>query len=88
MDWKTSGGFFSGPVTLRRTKDMSAPYGNPKVTNEAVLSWVEKMAELCGPERLFWCDGSPAEREHLTQLAVEEKILLPLSPDATIIARR
>jgi len=57
---------------------MSAQFGNPNCTNEAVISWVEKMAKICGPERLFWCDGSAAERECLTQRAVEEKILLPL----------
>jgi phosphoenolpyruvate carboxykinase (GTP) len=58
----------------------SAPFGNPNCTNAAVVAWVEEMAGLCKPDRLFWCDGSAAEREHLTRQAVEEKVLLPLDP--------
>ena len=60
---------------------MSAPFGTPTCTNEAVVSWVEQMAKLCEPDQLYWCDGSPGERQHLTQRAVEEKILVPLNAE-------
>ncbi len=49
------------------------PTANPHLTR-----WVEEMATLCKPDRIHWCDGSEAERRSLTELAVAQKILLPL----------
>ncbi len=59
----------------------SASFGELNCTNNAVVAWVEEMAELCAPDRVFWCDGSEAERRHLTARAVEEKIVIPLDPE-------
>ena len=39
--------------------------------NKAVLAWVEAMSALCGPDEVYWCDGSERERVFLTQKAVE-----------------
>jgi len=47
-------------------------------TNPHLLSWVEEMAKLCKPDRVYWCDGSPEERKRLTAEAVESKVLIPL----------
>jgi len=53
--------------------------GECNVKNSAVLDWVRKMAEICKPDRIFWCDGSKAEREVLTAEAVKQGILIPLN---------
>jgi phosphoenolpyruvate carboxykinase (GTP) len=37
----------------------------PPTTNKHLIRWVEKMAELCRPERIHWVDGSQAEYEFL-----------------------
>jgi len=49
-------------------------------TNPHLLGWVEEMAKLCKPDRVYWCDGSEAERKSLTEQAVEQKVLIPLDP--------
>jgi phosphoenolpyruvate carboxykinase (GTP) len=36
------------------------------------------MAKLCKPDRVYWCDGSEAEKKRLTEEAVAVKVLIPL----------
>ncbi len=43
-----------------------------------LLAWVEEMAKLCKPDRVYWCDGSEHERKRLTEEAVASKLLIPL----------
>lgn len=50
-----------------------------KTTNPHLERWVQSMAELTTPDRIVWCDGSEAERARLTDLAVEQGILIPLN---------
>jgi phosphoenolpyruvate carboxykinase (GTP) len=53
--------------------------GNLQTKNRAVLEWVEEQIRLCKPDRVFWCDGSDAEKELLTAEAVEKGILIQLN---------
>ena len=55
--------------------------GKPNTGNKAVLTWVEEMVKLCAPDRVYWCDGSKAEREALTAEAVEKGILIKLNQE-------
>ena len=54
------------------------PPGTRNTQNQSIISWVERMAQICQPEQVFWCDGSVAEKEFLTRLAVEHGGLIPL----------
>jgi phosphoenolpyruvate carboxykinase (GTP) len=47
-------------------------------TNPHLVGWVDEMAKLCKPDRVYWCDGSPAEKKRLTEEAVAAKVLIPL----------
>jgi phosphoenolpyruvate carboxykinase (GTP) len=47
-------------------------------TNPHLAGWVQEMAKLAKPDRIQWCDGSEAERRALTELAVGQKVLIPL----------
>jgi phosphoenolpyruvate carboxykinase (GTP) len=49
--------------------------------NEAVIRWVDEMAKLCQPDRVFWCNGSEEEKQALTREAVEKGILIELNQE-------
>ena len=51
---------------------------NRPTTNPHLLGWVDEMAKLCKPDRVYWCDGSEAEKKRLTEEAVAAKVLIPL----------
>jgi phosphoenolpyruvate carboxykinase (GTP) len=45
----------------------------------ALRAWVEQIRQLCQPDRVFWCDGSEPEKEHLTREAIAQEVLLELN---------
>jgi phosphoenolpyruvate carboxykinase (GTP) len=51
----------------------------PDRINPSVREWVEQSAQLCQPDRIVWCDGSPAERRALFDQGVAEGIFLKLN---------
>ncbi len=51
------------------------------ITNQAVLQWVQEMAGLCKPDRLYWCDGSEEEKQELIQEAIRVGDLEPLNQE-------
>jgi phosphoenolpyruvate carboxykinase (GTP) len=52
--------------------------GKKNTDHPAISAWVEKSAELCKPDQVFWCSGSEAEKQFLTDLAVRQGTLSPL----------
>ncbi len=53
----------------------------PLTQHADVLAWVEKMATLCQPDQIVWCDGSEEEKQRLTQQAVDAGILIKLNQE-------
>jgi phosphoenolpyruvate carboxykinase (GTP) len=51
----------------------------PNTPNAFIIRWVDEMAKLCQPDRVFWCDGSAAEKEALTAEAVAQGVLIQLN---------
>jgi phosphoenolpyruvate carboxykinase (GTP) len=53
--------------------------GKCYIANKPLLAWVDEMAKLCKPDRIYWCNGSKAERKALTAEAVKMGILIKLN---------
>ena len=53
--------------------------GACKMDNRHVLAWVQEMVNLCQPDHVFWCNGSKAEKQALTEKAVGQGILIRLN---------
>ena len=54
---------------------------NQITTNPHVLRFVKETATLCQPDKIYWCNGSEAEKTALTEEAVAKGILLKLNPE-------
>lgn len=52
-----------------------------KIENKALLAWVQEIAELTGPSKIHWCDGSEAENEALLAQMVKSGTLKKLNPE-------
>jgi phosphoenolpyruvate carboxykinase (GTP) len=55
-------------------------FGSCNTDNPVIRTWVDEMAKLCKPDRIFWCDGSEAEKKVLTEQAVSTGVLIKLNP--------
>ena len=53
----------------------------PNTTHATIIRWVDEMAKLCEPDRIFWCDGSAAENKVLTEEAVAAGVLIRLNQE-------
>ncbi|MGH2494571.1 MAG: phosphoenolpyruvate carboxykinase (GTP) [Ktedonobacteraceae bacterium] len=51
------------------------------ITNAKLRAWVEKMAALCKPDQVYWCDGSEEEYARLCDQMVESGTLIRLNPE-------
>ena len=49
-----------------------------KTTNPTLLKWVADIAQLCTPDAIHWCDGSPAEYDAMIQHMVAAGAATPL----------
>ena len=57
----------------------TSPSPQPKSgvpAHAALHAWVDEMTQLCQPDQVYWCDGSEAEKERLTQHAVDAGVLI------------
>ena len=48
--------------------------------NPKLLAWVEEMRAMCKPERVVWCDGSPAEYQDMLRQLVASGTAMWLDP--------
>jgi phosphoenolpyruvate carboxykinase (GTP) len=49
--------------------------------NRDVSNWVDEVARLTKPDRIYWCDGSDSEFQELESELIAKQELLPLNQD-------
>lgn len=64
-------------IEYKDTLSVEAPV---YVKNTRLISWVEKIASLCQPSSIHWCDGSEEEYNTLCGLLVESGTFHKLDP--------
>ena len=50
-----------------------AKLGGHMLPHSELTKWVEQMAKLCEPDRVYWVDGSDQENESFFEELVEQK---------------
>ncbi|MEZ5608542.1 MAG: phosphoenolpyruvate carboxykinase (GTP) [Burkholderiaceae bacterium] len=67
----------NAPVEAGQLQPLNTP---DYVKNTRLIEWVGRMAALCKPDRIHWCDGSQAEYERLCQQLVDAGTFKRLNP--------
>lgn len=55
-------------------------YLSTHIKNQKLKAWVDEIATLCQPEKVYWCDGSEAEYERLCAEMVTAGTFKKLNP--------
>src|SRR5437868_13284456 len=49
-----------------------------EINHKRLTQWVEEVAQLCKPDRIHWCDGSPEEYQAMERLMILAGVAIPL----------
>ena len=52
-------------------------------SNQKLINWVNEWAELCQPEKVYWCDGSEEENDRLLGEMVASGMAVKLDEEKT-----
>jgi phosphoenolpyruvate carboxykinase (GTP) len=67
----------NAPMPAAQLAELNVP---DYVKNPKLIEWVGRMAALCQPERVHWCDGSQAEYDQLCERLVQAGTFKRLNP--------
>src|SRR4029077_18088752 len=48
------------------------------IRNKQLARWVEEVTQMCRPDKIHWCAGSPAEYQEMRRLMILSGTALPL----------
>ena len=52
--------------------------GDARKKHKRLVAWVDEVAQLCKPDRVYWCDGSADEYQAMLQLMILTGTAVPL----------
>jgi phosphoenolpyruvate carboxykinase (GTP) len=55
--------------------------GAARTNNRKLLAWVDEVAQLCNPDRIYWCDGSQEEYDRLCDEMVRSGTFIRLNQE-------
>jgi phosphoenolpyruvate carboxykinase (GTP) len=64
---------------ILETETMSDATNGEK--HKTLLAWVEDVAQLCRPDRVYWCDGSDEEYQAMVRLMILAGTAIPLNEE-------
>ncbi|EHQ53527.1 phosphoenolpyruvate carboxykinase [Ectothiorhodospira sp. PHS-1] len=64
-----------------RTQSVPGADYSSEVRNEALVRWVQEMADLCKPDTVYWCNGSQEEYDFFTGQLVDQGTFIRLNPE-------
>jgi len=50
-------------------------------TNKRLIAWVDEISAMCQPDSVYWCDGTKAEYDRLTQQMIDAGMATALNPE-------
>jgi GTP-dependent phosphoenolpyruvate carboxykinase len=65
-------------IMATTTIEVEAAANKPR--HSRLERWVNEAAQMCKPDRIHWCDGSPKEYQELLRLLVLTGTAIPLDP--------
>ena len=57
------------------------PSTETTTSNKKLAQWVDEVAQLCKPERVYWCDGSKDEYQEMLRLMVQAGTAIWMDPE-------
>ncbi|MET0009743.1 MAG: phosphoenolpyruvate carboxykinase, partial [Candidatus Thiodiazotropha sp. 6PLUC4] len=55
--------------------------GAARTNNQKLLAWIDEIAQLCTPDRIYWCDGSQEEYDRLCDEMVKSGTFIRLNQE-------
>jgi phosphoenolpyruvate carboxykinase (GTP) len=49
-----------------------------EINHKQLARWVDEVAQLCKPDRIHWCDGSPEEYHDMQRIMIQAGVAIPL----------
>ena len=61
--------------------EIAPSVANATTRHQKLIQWVDEVAQLCKPERVYWCDGSDAEYQEMLRLMIHAGTAIRMNPE-------